>query len=226
MKTFKSDFWMGLFWICVPLAMLVFGVHLWETLQWNWISLRLLKGQEVTVPVSPKVCSHEWLVGMVAGHNGDLVSQRQAFKLVLSCTDDYLSLMQVVLPEDQELAQLSTQQYPENSKAWSWLGRASLLTDHYRSRQAYLRTVVLDPGDGFAWYELGWNYEQSSEFKLAGEAYLNGCLNGDYGYFCCWSAGRMMEKMGYLQQAIDYYRLSQWDQSLERAKDLEEQLKY
>jgi tetratricopeptide (TPR) repeat protein len=225
MGIIKSHFPARFFWICVLSMSLLLVAHLWDAFQWNWIDIWLAKGQTVSIPDSSRSCYHNWFIGMAAGNRGDLSAQQDTFTRLLGCSSNYLTLMQIVLPENLELARLATQYYPENSRAWSWLGRASLLSDHFVSRQAYLRTVTLTPNDGFAWFELGWNYEQSDEFENAGRAYLKGCFNGDYNYFCCWSAGRMMEKQGDLEKAIQYYRLSKSEKSLERARQLEEQLK-
>ena len=73
----------------------------------------MVKGELVAI-TSPG-CSHIWLVGTVAGQRGDLLAQHQAFMQALGCSPNYQSLIQAVLPEDQELAQLATQYYPESS---------------------------------------------------------------------------------------------------------------
>jgi tetratricopeptide (TPR) repeat protein len=227
MKIFNSHHRVGFIWICVLAAALLLGGRLWEAWQWNWTGLRLMKGQEASIPLTPPGCSHIshiWLVGMMAGKRGDLPAQRQAFEQALKCSSNYLSLIQAVLPEDLEIARLATQQYPENSKAWYWLGQASAPTDPFAAQQAYLRTLTLDPHNDWAWYRVGRNYELNGEFEMAGEAYLKCCLNGDPGSNGCWGAGRMMEKLGNLQQAIEYYRLSRWEKALERAQELEKQL--
>jgi tetratricopeptide (TPR) repeat protein len=158
---------------------------------------------------------------MVAGQHGDRSAQRQAFVQALGCSPEYLSLIQAVLPKDKDMARLATQDYPESAKAWFWLGEAAVLTDLQETRQAYLHTVSLAPHNGLAWCRLGNNYQQTGELEKATEAYLSCCMNADPGKNGCVNAGRMMEQLGNLKQAIEYYRLSRWEEALKRAQELE-----
>jgi tetratricopeptide (TPR) repeat protein len=212
----------GLLSICVLAIALVGGIRLWNAWQWNAIDLRLVKDQYIAI-TSPD-CSHIWLVGRAAGQRGDRIAQRQAFMQALGCSPVYRSLVQTILPEDQDLARLTTQYYPESSEAWFWLGEASTPSDPQGARQAYLKTLTLSPHNGLAWCRLGLNYEKNSEFDKAADAWLNCCLNGDPGANGCYGAGRMMERLGNLPQAIVYYRLSVWETAQNRADELEKQL--
>jgi tetratricopeptide (TPR) repeat protein len=214
MKVFR----VGLLLVCVLAIAWLGGGRLWNILQSNMINLRLLKGQDV---ITTSDCSHIWLVGMSVGQRGDYSTQRQAFVKALGCSPDNLSLVQAVFPEDQDLARMATQHYPESFKAWFWLGEAAAQSDPQSARQAYLQTVTLSPHNGLAWCHLGENYQHNSEFEKAFKPFLNCCLNGDPSSYGCYGAGLMMEQLGNLPQAIIYYRLSRWETALKRAQELE-----
>jgi tetratricopeptide (TPR) repeat protein len=216
-------FGIGLISIGVLTAALV-GAHLWASWQWNLNALNLIHTKGIPKSIMDLDCPQIWLTGMIAGQRGDHTAQRQAFKQVMRCSPDYLPLIQAVLPKDLEIAQLATQYYPMNAKAWFWLGEAAILTDPHEAQQAYFRTVALAPHNGLGWCRLGISYQQTSELEKAAEAYLNCCLNADPGKNGCVNAGRVMEQLGDLNQAIEYYRLSQWEEALKRAKELDAML--
>ena len=83
--------------------------------------------------------------------------------------------------------------------------------------------MELAPRDALAWCRLGVSYEGLQEFETAAQHFLKYCRNGDPGRNGCFAAGRMMEKLGNLAQAITYYRLSRLEESLGRAAELEKQ---
>jgi len=191
---------------------------------WRWNSRAILLLKEEPIAVTASGCNHIWLAAAEAGRRGDLTEQRQFWEQALSCSPGNVSLLQKVLPLDVDMARLATQAYPDNPSAWFWFGEAIAPTDHLSARQAYLRTVALNPGDGLAWCRLGSNYESSGQIELAWNAFVNCCYHGDPGMNGCYGAGRMMEKFGNIQQAIRYYRLSRWQGALDRADKLEAQL--
>ena len=163
MKVFQSK-WV---WISVLVTAVFLGGRLQDAWQWNSTALLFLKGKGKSIAVTASGCSHIWLVGMMAGKRGDEPAQRQAFEQALGCSSVNLSLVRVVFPKDENMARLATQQYPENSNAWFWLGEAIAPTDPPGARQAYLRTVALAPHYGLAWCRLGSNYERDGEFEKA-----------------------------------------------------------
>jgi hypothetical protein len=55
------------------------------------------------------------------------------------------------------------------------------------------------------------------------EAYVQSCLNGDPGANGCLRAGALAEQQGDIDAAIGYYRLSKYQESLDRAAALEAQ---
>ncbi len=222
MKIVDSLIRVVVLWICVAAAMLFLGGHLWAAWQWNLVGLRFLKGQDPTLPLVSPGCPHIWLVGMVAGERGQLLTRHQAFEQALGCSPMSLTLAMTIFPEDLGLAQLAIRLYPENSKAWFWLGEALNATDPSKARLAFLQTVKLDPRYSLAWGDLGRIYEGNGEYETAEEAYLKCCMIADSEGFCCVGAGRIMEQKGNLQKAIEYYRLSNSTIVLDHANILEE----
>ena len=211
---------LGLVWICVLVAAIFFGVDLQDSWQWNLRAHLFLKGKGESIAVTASGCDHLWLVGAEAGKRGDLVGQRQIWEQSLGCSPGILSLLQIILPQDVDMALLATQKYPKNPEAWFWLGEAIAPIDNLGARQAYLHTISLAPHDGLAWGRLGRNFEYDGELEKAAQAWLNCCYDGDPGSHGCFGAGRMMELLGDPQQAIDYYRLSRWEGALNRASEL------
>lgn len=221
MKVFQSK-WV---WIGVLVAAIFLGAHLQDAWRWNSRALLFLKDKVEPIVVTASGCDHIWLAAAETGKRGDLAGQRHIWEQALGCSPGNLSLLRIVMPQDVDMARLATQRYPDSSKAWFWLGEAIAPSDHMGARQAYLHTVALAPHDGLAWCRLGSNHEQDSEFEKASDAFLNCCYYGDPGVNGCYGAGRMMERLGYPQQAIEYYRLSRWEGALKRADELEKQLR-
>ena len=89
--------------------------------------------------------------------------------------------------------------------------------------ELYREGLQHKPHDGVRWYELG-DLLAQREPQLAIEAYLQSCNYGDPGNHGCYGAGRVAEQQGDIQQAIQYYRLSDWEAALDRAKQLERTL--
>ncbi len=87
----------------------------------------------------------------------------------------------------------------------------------------YRQGLQSKPMDGIRWRELG-DLLSTSDPHAAIEAYLQSCYNRDPGSNGCWRAGLTAEKLGELETAISYYRLSQFAGALERAKELERRL--
>jgi tetratricopeptide (TPR) repeat protein len=215
--------WSGRFLFLI--ALLYSGAHMSGTWRWNLWAIQLLKNDRPEYPLETKSCAQKWLSGVVAGKRGDLANQRQIWIQSLACSQQYLSMLRAKVPQDQELASLATQLYPRSAQAWFWLAETSAPADRsVGARQAYLRVVELDPQSGLAWCRLGVNYEISHEYGNATQGFLKCCQNGDPGRNGCFGAGRMMEKLGNLTQAITYYRLSRFDVAQQRADELEIQI--
>jgi cytochrome c-type biogenesis protein CcmH/NrfG len=133
--------------------------------------------------------------------------------------------LQSLRPLDRDLASQAVKLYPQNSAAWFWLGEASFTEEKAISRQAYQQATTLNPKDSVAWCRLGSIYENANELDLALKALTACCRLGDPGRNGCWGAGRVYEKLGDLPAAIATYRRSIWSTALQRADELEKQLK-
>jgi tetratricopeptide (TPR) repeat protein len=206
------------------LMLLYSGARLGDSWRWNVWATRLLKDGQIPRPPEIKRCSQKWLTGVAAGIRGDLEEQRQIWEQSLACSQHYLSLLHAAVPGDQELARLAAQLYPRNALAWFWLGETLFYTDQPASLPAYLHIVELEPRNGTAWCRLGWIYEGLGEAETAAEDFYKCCREGDPGRNGCFGAGRNMEKLGDLTQAISYYRLSRDPNAQSRADELQKQL--
>jgi len=212
-------------WLSILLVALFLGGRLLDAWRWNSRALLFVKGKEgPIIPARVSGCSHIWLAAAEAGRREDLSAQREIWKRALGCSPQNLYVLQPILPQDKEMALLATQIYPASADAWFWLGEALAPGDRLAARQAYLRTVTLSAHHSWAWCRLGYDFEQDGELETALDDFLNCCYSGDPGSNGCYGAGRMMERLGNLQQAIAYYRLSRWEGSLKRADELEKQL--
>ncbi len=213
-------------WLGFLIMVVLSGVHLQNAWQWNIRALHLLKRKGEAIPIKALGCDHLVLIGAEAGERGDISVQHNIMEHALGCSRTNISIVSTVFPLDEDLALLATQLYPDSSRSWFWLGESIAPTDHLRARQAYLRNVELSPKNGLTWCRLGFNYyDHGQEFEKALDAFLNCCYYGDRGSNGCYGAGRMMERLGNPQQAIEYYRLSKWDGALKRADELENQVK-
>jgi tetratricopeptide (TPR) repeat protein len=100
---------------------------------------------------------------------------------------------------------------------------ASILSGNQPERaiQLYRQGLQDNPSDGVRWYQLG-DLLAKGDPKAGLEAYLQSCYHGDPGAHGCYGAGLMAEKLGDIPSAIRYYRLSKWQDALQRAIQLEQ----
>jgi tetratricopeptide (TPR) repeat protein len=87
----------------------------------------------------------------------------------------------------------------------------------------YRQGLQISPGDGVRWRELG-DILRPNDPEGAIDAYLHSCYYFDPGFNGCYRAGLTAEQMGDYQNAIRYYRRSQWSGSIENAIRLEKML--
>lgn len=90
--------------------------------------------------------------------------------------------------------------------------------------ELYREAFQLKAYDSIHWREFG-DLLRVSYPDAAIEAYLKSCEYGDAGSNGCYRAGLTAEQLGDFQAAIRYYRLSRWSGALERADQLEQQLR-
>jgi len=67
-------------------------------------------------------------------------------------------------------------------------------------------------------------YYPTKKLLTAQDAYSQFCHHGDPGSNGCYNAGRIYEETGDYSEALHYYRLSRWSESLRRADELEARL--
>ncbi len=213
--------WLG--WMLLP-ALLLGAAFSHEQIASNLANLslwRAVSAADPTLPVAEPLepCERSWFRTMHTRNQGGVIPKEQV-ESALACGAEYIPLLAVIAPTNVEDARLATILYPQEARAWFWLAEASAPVDTAAERSAYLQTVRLEPSYGLAWCRLGRNYSTAGELQKAQEAFLNCCIYGDPGSNGCYGAGRMAEKLGDLQKAIEYYRLSRWDGALDRADEL------
>jgi hypothetical protein len=169
-------------------------------------------------------CSAHWFRGLLAHAVGDEHARDKAWVEAMRCSPHYICMVSAMLPDRQALANLAVLVQPNSADAWFWLARVRGKEAPKVAIELYRRGLALRPTDGESWQELGALLaRQDPQAALA--AYLQSCYNGDPGYNGCWRAGQTAERLGDIEAAIRYYRLSRWPRALNRASQLEQQLR-
>jgi tetratricopeptide (TPR) repeat protein len=164
-------------------------------------------------------------MGVVAGEQGDPSRQQANWEAFLRCdASEAVKLERSAAPQNQALARLATELYPQESQGWFWLAEISA-AQHQEEQaiQQYQQVLRVDPLDSLAWCRLGTLFSARNP-QQAEEAYLQCCYLGDPGSNGCYNAGHIAEEQGNLLEAIRIYRLSHYQVALQRADDLEKQV--
>jgi tetratricopeptide (TPR) repeat protein len=188
----------------------------------NLTALTILHDAFDSVTVVPlgENCSINWLrAGALSS-----TSAGASYRDVLKCGDIYLEMAKQARPLDTSLASYAVEQYPSSPKAWIWLANTLKATDRSAALSAYQVTLSLDPGNSLAWCESGFIYEREHDYESARTTFNNCCTYGDAGSEGCYGAGRMEEKLGNPQAAINAFLRSKWEGSWIRARELEKEL--
>ncbi len=173
-------------------------------------------------PLAKEDCRVYWQVVMLGSAGGNSANLDDPMGELLACTPRSIDWLLLVAPERSDLALQATQLYPQEPKAWFWLGDlAKASGDQLEAKQYFTESVRLDKAYALAWCRLGLINENEGLIADAEEAYLQCCQNGDPGSNGCYGAGRMAEKLDDIPNAIRYYRRSHWLPALERADMLE-----
>lgn len=165
-------------------------------------------------------CRLDWFVAKFLSTDNNQVLYLDAFK----CSAEFLHLASKYRPIDLELAQEATQLYPTAYDAWVWLGFSQEYAQPNSGLAAYQQAVSLNPQAGAVWCHIGQISENLALFSQAETAYLECCNNQDPGDAGCFGAGRMAEKTGNPNQALQYYLRSRSPQAAERAGELKKQI--
>ena len=195
-----------------------------------WTTMKALSNDPALLPVAytalaeltPDVCRANWLGGLVANRLGWEANRDASWEAAIRCSSGYVSMLYAVVPDNQGLAELSVREHPKSAQALFWLAQIRARRSPEEAIELYQQGLQREPHDGLRWRELG-DLLASRDPSAAMEAYLQSCYNSDPGYHGCYGAGMMAERLGDLEAAILYYRLSQWPGSLDRADELEKQ---
>jgi tetratricopeptide (TPR) repeat protein len=169
-------------------------------------------------------CSVHWFRGLLAHAVGDEHARDKAWVEAMRCSPRYVRMASAILPDRHSLAELAVLVQPNSADAWFWLARLHSEEDLQGAIELYRCGLALRPADGLGWLELGRLLIKSGDPQAALEAFLQSCRHGDPGVNACWGAGQTAEKMGNIQAAIRYYRLSRWPVARDRAAKLEQQV--
>ncbi len=213
--------------------LILFRREIWRALQtnyagWMTVSALLNDGDFSQLDSSLQHIAREncrviWFQAALAGQRYDFQSQRAEWIEALRCSPRYVPLLRKFAPQDKELAQQAAQLQPTSAQAWFWLAE---LTAEEAPEQAigfYRRGLAIDPSSGWDWVWLGRLLEER-EPQAAIQAYARACFLDDPGLHGCYGAGYMSERIGDLQAAIRFYRLSSFPKAQERAAELEQQI--
>ena len=168
-------------------------------------------------------CRAYWFQGLLAHTVDDEGTRNGAWVEAMRCSSYYVSTVFVILPNYRPLAEQAVHIQPESADAWFWLARIFRQGEPQTAIEFYRRGLALRPTDGLRWRELG-DLLAVSDPQAAIEAYLQSCYNGDPGSNGCVHAGLTAERLGDIENAIRYYRLSGWSGSWEKAARLEQQM--
>ena len=214
--------------ILFSLSFILIAVTILGLFRQNLISLPYMSAvsaiSKPTTLSASETCQQSWLRVAASSANPSYFIQPGDVSVLLDCGLEYASLLSAIQPHNYEYAFIAAARYPDDPDIWLWLGDASGSTVPQTAILAYSHVVQLQPANGLAWCLLAKRYENAKQPQAALNAYIPCCHNGDPGSYGCYGAGRLLEKLGTPQQAIAYYRLSQWDKSLKRADVLQAQL--
>lgn len=173
--------------------------------------------------LAAKNCRARWFEGLVYHAAGDAAGRSRAWDGLLDCSDRYTAYMASLAPGDVDLARRAIAAQPQSAAGYFWLAPAVAAGDPEAAIGYYHRGLEIAPHDGRHWLALADLLAQRDE-AAALDAYLQACLNGDPGANGCLRAGSLAEARGDLTAAVEYYRLSNWEGALARARELELQL--
>ena len=169
-------------------------------------------------------CQVYWFIWLAKRRQmDDRIIERISPK-VMQCSGAYIQMMRRISPENIALATEAVYYQPNLAESWFWLADLSSVQDPELAIDYFEIGLEIDPLSGRNWIELGRLLESRDQLKAL-EAFLIACHLDDPGKHGCYGAGRVAEKIGDLQNAMAYYRLSTWPPVREKADRLEESLK-
>jgi len=167
-------------------------------------------------------CRALWLRGLIAQAEGRRSDRDEAWAEWLRCPEARVAFLEVFLEEDVRWAERSVRLAPQDAESWFWLARLRAATDPDEAIALYQQGLERNPFDALRWRELG-DLLVNRDPEAAIQAYLNSCIYGDPGSNGCYRAGRTAERLGDLERAARYYRLSRNEGIRQMAVEIERQ---
>jgi tetratricopeptide (TPR) repeat protein len=167
-------------------------------------------------------CRALWLRGLVAHAEGHQSDRDEAWAEWLRCPEAQVAFLEVFLEEDVHWAERSVRLAPQDAESWFWLARLRAATDPDEAIVLYRQGLERNPFDALRWRELG-DLLVNRDPEAAIQAYLNSCIYGDPGSNGCYRAGKTAERLGDLERAARYYRLSRNEGIRQMAVEIERQ---
>jgi hypothetical protein len=170
--------------------------------------------------VTNGTCRANWLRGLVAEARGNAELKNSVWKELIGCDPRFVKLVRLADSSDLALAEAAVALQPAEAESYFWLAELRVPEAPVQAAQLYVRGLGLDPYNGLRWLELG-NLVAETQPRMALDAYVNSCENGDPGANGCYRAGQVAEALGDRRSAIRYYRMSRWSAAISRAEQLE-----
>ena len=176
--------------------------------------------------VEKPICRSRWLRGLVAQAAGDHAARTAEWKALIQCSRRHLSLVRAAAPSSRELADAAIETWPDEAVGYFW--KVPLVQAENPEEAIALLRLGLKraPSNGRQWQKLG-EILSADDKDLPGalEAYGKACDNGDPGANGCSNAGYVAEALGRPEEALIYYRKSNWEPARRRGRELEEELR-
>ncbi len=177
-------------------------------------------------------CRTDWLKGIIKAQSVADPLKNEDIQRALRCSGEYVVLLKHLYPSNRELAAIALEVRPDAAESWFWVAEIeagyvnfnfTLVDESNRGHIASLlrNGLAIDPTDGLRWRLLG-DVLIEADVDAAIEAYLQSCFNGDPGYNGCLRAGLAAEQVGDIENAIRYYRYSNYEVVAEKASALED----
>jgi len=157
-----------------------------------------------------------WLIGMFNYNRGNKSTSKVIFVDLIAHSFFYPNILELLFPNDLDIAEEALQEYPKSTKMLYWVARSLEDIDRLSSQKYYKQIIALDIDEGNAWRYMGNNYEILGMLDEALATYLYACNLGDVGESSCYNAGRMLENKKQYSDALACYNKSKLDISRQR----------
>jgi tetratricopeptide (TPR) repeat protein len=163
----------------------------------------------LSTPVQNPDACQSFNQGLRAYRGGDLDRARSYFTQALPGSAIYLDPIRSFFQDDQILADVALQTYPENPVAWEWAASANA-DQPVLSLEFLRRSAELQPTDNLVWERLGQLAEQLGNTDLALIALRNACDIYPVRNGACLSAARFFFERQDWENTIMYYQIGSY----------------